>query len=121
LLDIRNSRDLESHPRVGASWEGFVIDQIIQALNAEDHECYFWRTHAGAELDLLIVRGGQRIAFEVKRTTVPAITPSMVSASTDLRLKKLYVVHAGEATFPLSRQIQAVASSDLLQTLKPLR
>jgi uncharacterized protein len=121
LLDIRTLRQLELHAKVGASWEGFVVDQIIQALNAESHECYFWRTHAGAELDLLIVRGSQRLGFEVKRTTAPAITPSMGSALTDLKLKNLYVVHAGDATFPLSKQIRAVALGDLLPTLKPLR
>jgi predicted AAA+ superfamily ATPase len=121
LLDIRTSRLLELHSKVGASWEGFIIDQITQALNAESHECYFWRTHAGAELDLLIVRGSRRIGFEVKRTTAPAVTPSMATALTDLKLTKLYVMHAGDATFPMSKQIQAVALGDLLPTLKPLR
>jgi predicted AAA+ superfamily ATPase len=120
LLDVRTARQLELHSKVGASWEGFVVDQVIQALDAASHECYFWRTHAGAELDLLVMRGTRRFGFEVKRTTAPAITPSMTSALTDLKLKKLYVVHAGDATFPLSRQIQAVALGDLLQTIRPL-
>jgi predicted AAA+ superfamily ATPase len=114
-------RQLELHPKVGASWEGFVIDQVIQALDAAPHECYFWRTHAGAELDLLVMRGMQRVGFEVKRTTAPAVTPSMVNALADLKLTKLHVVHAGDATFPLSKQIQAVAASDLLRIVKPLR
>jgi predicted AAA+ superfamily ATPase len=70
LLDIRTGRQLELHAKVGASWEGFVIDQVIQALDAATHECFFWRTHAGAELDLLVVRGARRIGVEVKRTTV---------------------------------------------------
>ncbi len=121
LLDVRTARQLESHPKVGASWEGFVIDQVIQALDAQPHECYFWRTHAGAELDLLVMRGTQRIGFEVKRTTAPAMTPSMASALTDLKLKKLHVVHAGDATFLLSKQIEAVALGDLLDVCKPLR
>lgn len=121
LLDIRNSRQLELHTKVGASWEGFVIDQVIQALEAAPHECYYWRTHAGAELDLLFTRGTRRIGFEVKRTTAPALTPSMKTAMTDLRLKQLYVVHAGDATFPLSRQIQAVALDDLLKVVGALR
>ena len=117
---MRTARQLELHSKVGASWEGFVVDQVIQALDAASHECYFWRTHAGAELDLLAMRGTRRFGFEVKRTTAPAITPSTTSALTDLKLKKLYVVHAGDATFPLSKQIQAVALGDLLQTIKPL-
>jgi hypothetical protein len=121
LLDVHTERQLELHPKVGASWEGFVIDQVIQAMDAAPHECYFWRTHAGAELDLLVMRGMQRVGFEVKRTTAPAVTPSMVNALADLKLKKLHVVHAGDATFPLSKQIQAVALSDLLQIVKPLR
>ncbi len=121
LLDVNTMRQLELHPKVGASWEGFVIDQVIQALDAAPHECYFWRTHAGAELDLLVMRGTQRVGFEVKRTTAPAVTPSMVNALADLKLKKLHVVHAGDATFPLSKQILAVAISDLLRIVQPLR
>jgi predicted AAA+ superfamily ATPase len=121
LLDVHTMRQLELHPKVGASWEGFVIDQVIQALDAAPHECYFWRTHAGAELDLLVMRGMQRVGFEVKRTTAPAVTPSMVNALADLKLKKLHVVHAGDATFPLSKQIQAVAAADLLRIVQPLR
>jgi predicted AAA+ superfamily ATPase len=121
LLDVHTMRQLELHPKVGASWEGFVIDQVIQALDAAPHECYFWRTHAGAELDLLVMRGMQRVGFEVKRTTAPAVTPSMVNALADLKLKKLHVVHAGDATFPLSKQIQAIAVSDLLRIVRPLR
>jgi predicted AAA+ superfamily ATPase len=117
LLDIRTARQLESHAKVGASWEGLVIEQVIQALEAAPHECYYWRTHAGAELDLLFMRGTRRIGFEVKRTTAPALTPSMRSAMSDLKLKQLHVVHAGEATFPLAKSIQAVAFKDLLKTI----
>jgi predicted AAA+ superfamily ATPase len=117
LLDIRTARQLEMHAKVGASWEGFVIDQVIQALDAASHECYFWRTHAGAELDLLVIRGARRIGVEVKRTTAPALTPSMRSAMTDLKLSQLYVVHAGEETFLLAKKVQAVAFANLLQVV----
>lgn len=120
LLDIRTARQLDLHPRFGASWEGFVIDQVIQVLRAEPNECYFWRTHTGAELDLLVVRGTKRIGFEVKRTAAPTMTPSMRIALTDLKLGKLYVVHAGSATFPMSRQVEAVAFRELLGAVKPL-
>ena len=118
---MRDTRQLEFHVKVGASWEGFIIDQIIQALEAAPHECYYWRTHAGAELDLLVMRGMRRIGFEVKRTTAPSLTPSMRIAMTDLRLEQLYVVHAGDATFPLSKQVHAVALGDLLKTVTALR
>ena len=81
---------------MGASWEGFAIEQILRQLQATADECYFWATHGGAELDLLVIRGGQRRGFEIKRTTAPTITPSMRSALTDLRLQRLDVIHAGE-------------------------
>jgi len=117
LLDIRSGRQLEMHSKVGASWEGFVIDQVIHALQAPPHECYFWRTHAGAELDLLLIRGARRIGVDVKRTTAPALTRSMKSVLADLKLSRLYVVHAGDATFPLAKQVQAVALADLLHVV----
>ena len=120
LLDVHTTKQLEVHPKSGASWEGFVIDQTIQLLRANAQECYFWRTHTGAELDLFLVRGKRRIGIEVKRTTVPSITPSMRNALADLRLTELHVVHAGNHTFPLSREIQAVALPDLSSAIKPL-
>jgi predicted AAA+ superfamily ATPase len=92
------------HSKAGASWEGFIIDQIIQALETAQHECFFWRTHAGAELDLLVVRGARRIGVEVKRTTAPALTPSKRSAMTDLKLTQLCVVHAGEGHLPIGEK-----------------
>jgi uncharacterized protein len=121
LLNLRSQTDLESHPKVGASWEGFVIEQIRCRLGAERDECFFWATHAGAELDLLVVRGRTRLGFEIKRTTAPKVTPSMRHAMTDLKLKRMDVVHAGENTFPLTRDIRAVASSRLLDDLQPLK
>jgi uncharacterized protein len=121
LLGVRSRAELDAHPKSGASWEGFAIDQAIQALGAEPHECYFWRTHTGAELDLLIVRGRRRIGVEVKRTTTPAITPSMRIAMSDLKLTELNVLHAGDATFQLTSDIRAVAMKDLIGAVKPLR
>jgi predicted AAA+ superfamily ATPase len=121
LLDVRTAAELEAHPKSGASWEGFAIDQAIQALNADPHECYFWRTHTGAELDLLVIRGSRRIGIEVKRTTAPSVTRSMRSALADLRLTEFHVLHAGEAAFPLTDDIQAVPLQNLLTALKPLR
>jgi uncharacterized protein len=121
LLNLATQRDLEAHPKLGASWEGFVIDQIVQQLGVNPDETYHWRTYQGAELDLLIVRGTLRLGFEVKRTVAPALTPSMRSALQDLKLKSLTVVHAGNETFPLSNQVQAVAVDDLLKIVKSLR
>ncbi len=117
LLDIRTHGDLEGHPKVGASWEGFVIGQVMRHLQAAPEECFFWATHSGAELDLLVIRGRKRWGFEIKRTAAPTITPSMRHAISDLRLKQLNVIHAGDHTFPLDKYVRAVAFSRLAQDL----
>jgi predicted AAA+ superfamily ATPase len=120
LLDVRDRRDLERHPKVGASWEGFGIQQIMGRLAARPEECFFWATHAGAELDLLVVRGSNRLGFEFKRTVSPSVTRSMRVAVEDLDLRQLYVVHAGPRTFDLSRRISALSLSRILDDLRPL-
>ncbi|MBE3064902.1 MAG: DUF4143 domain-containing protein, partial [Acidobacteria bacterium] len=107
-------------PKAGASWEGFVIEQIATHLRAEQEECFFWATHTGAELDLLVVRGGERRGFEIKRTFSPRVTPSMRSALEDLRLAQLDVIHAGDRTFALAPRIRAVGLSRLLEDVRPL-
>lgn len=119
LLGLTNQADVESYPKLGASWEGFVIAQIVERLEADLHEIYFWATHAGAELDLLVVRGAKRWGFEIKRTTAPAITPSMRAALADLKLQRLFVVHAGERSFEMASNIRALAFQRLLDELKP--
>lgn len=93
----------------------------MQQLGVYPEETYHWRTHQGAELDLLVVRGGRRLGFEVKRTVAPALTPSMRSAMHDLKLNSLTVVHAGDQTFPLSQHVKAVGFRDLLNAVRPLR
>jgi predicted AAA+ superfamily ATPase len=120
LLNLKTFRDLEGHPKFGASWEGFVVQQVIRQLGARTEECFFWATHAGAELDLLVIRGRQRLGFEIKRTSSPHITPSMRIALGDLKLNRLDVIHAGEETFPLDKKIRAMALTRLLDDLKPL-
>ena len=120
LLGIRSHDDLERHPKVGASWEGFGISQVVEHLRAGWDECYYWRTHAGAELDLLMVRGRTRRGSEFKRTTAPAVTPSMRQALVDLKLSSIDVIHAGADTYPLAKGIRAVALSRLHQDLPPL-
>ncbi len=119
LLNLKTPRDLEIHPKGGASWEGFVLNQVAHRLKAQPQECAYWATHAGAELDLLVVRGNRRVGFEIKRTSSPRITPSMKQALENLRLQRLDVVHAGEETFPLSKNVRALAFSRLLKDLEP--
>jgi len=121
LLNLTNLEDLNGHPKLGASWEGFVLKEVIRRLGARREECFFWATHGGAELDLLVVRGRQRLGFEFKRTSAPRVTKSMRVALKDLKLGRLDVVHAGEETYDLSGGIRAVALSRLLDDLTPLR
>ena len=121
LLNLKTFRDLEGHPKLGASWEGFVLQQIIRRLGARSDECFFWATHAGAELDLFVNRGRHRLGFEIKRTSSPQITPSMRNALGDLKLDRLDLVHAGDETFPMGKKIRAVALPRLLDDLQPLR
>jgi predicted AAA+ superfamily ATPase len=120
LLNLRTAADLAGHPKMGASWEGFVLDQLIRHVGADREECFFWATHSGAELDLLIVRGNRRLGFEIKRTSTPALTPSMRHAATDLKIDSLTVVHAGDHGFPLADNIVAVPLQDMLGSVKPL-
>lgn len=121
LLGIETSADLAGHPKVGASWEGFLVKEIIERLNARTEECFFWATHTGAELDLLVVSGLRRLGFEIKRTTAPRLTRSMATVMADLELERLYLVHAGEASFSLAANARAVAARALLEQLEPLR
>ncbi|MBN1465890.1 ATP-binding protein [candidate division KSB1 bacterium] len=121
LLNVRTMADLEGHPKVGASWEGFVIEQLIRHLGVEYSECYFWATHAGAELDLFIPRGRKRYGFEIKRTTAPRLTPSMRSAMDTLKLTRLDVIHMGEHIFPLAEKVRAVPFLQMLETIQPFR
>lgn len=119
LLGIPDRRALDSHPKLGASWEGFVIQEVIHRLGARRDECHYWRTHDGAELDLLITRGRHRLGFEIKRTDAPRITPSMRSALADLRLERLTVFHAGKLAYPLGDRVRAVPVADLLDIPVP--
>lgn len=121
LLNLRSTEDLLSHPLCGASWEGLLIAQVLRRLGASWREAYFWATHQGAELDLLVARGRHRYGFEFKRTSAPTVTKSMLIALNDLKLTHLDVIHAGDETFMLSERIRAVAASRLLQDLQPLK
>lgn len=119
LLDIGASPEaLLGHPRVGASWEGFALQQIVQALGADWQDCYHWRLHTGAELDLLVNRDGRRLGFEIKRTDAPRLTPSMHSAREALQLERLFVVHAGRAAWPMAERIEALPLADITTRLR---
>ncbi len=108
LLGIASQSALERHPKVGASWEGFAIDQIVARLGVRREKCFFWSTHQGAELDLLVLHGTKRIGFEVKRTSTPRMTPSIRIALADLRLDRLDVIYEGTETYALGDRVRAV-------------
>jgi predicted AAA+ superfamily ATPase len=120
LLNLETQEDVEGHPKVGASWEGFVLRAVVERLGARPEEIFFWATHAGAELDLLVVRGQRRFGFELKRTAAPRLTPSIRTAREDLRLERVDVVYPGEHTFPLAERVRALALPRLYEDLDPL-
>jgi uncharacterized protein len=117
LLGIPTLRDLERHPLLGASWEGFVLQQAAARVEADASETFFWATHGGAELDMLWVKGSRRIGFEAKRTSAPEVTKSLRSAISVLGLHHSYVIHAGTETFPLAKDITALAASRIASDL----
>ena len=120
LLDIGTASDLAAHPKVGASFEGFALDQVLRRLGAGPRQAYFWATHAGAELDLLVVRGRRRQGFEFKRTDAPRLSRSMLVALDTLRLDRLDVVHAGRDGYRMHEKVRAVPVAGLLAALPPL-
>ena len=121
LLGLTTREQIVSHPKVGASWEGFVVQQIIHLLAAHPEQCFHWSTHSGAQLDLLVVAGNRRYGFEIKRTEAPRRTPSMRSAVETLGLEHLDVVHAGPDRYALAPHIRALPAAQLVRELRPLR
>ncbi len=113
LLGIHTALDLESHPKVGASWEGYAVEEIIRAVQPD--EAYFWGSHNGAELDLVLIKDGQRLGVECKRTAAPRMTPSMRIALEDLELARLWAVYPGDRAYPLADRIEAVPLAAIVQ------
>lgn len=114
LLGIRTEHDLLSHPKSGASWEGYALEAALACIQPD--EAYFWATHQGAELDLLLFKDGRRFGIEMKRADAPIMTPSMRIAQEDLRLEKLVVLYPGSRRYPLAEAVEAVPIS-LLATI----
>lgn len=111
LLGLKSRSDVLSHPKVGASWEGFAAAQVIARLAAAPEQCFHWSTHSGAELDLLVVAGARRYGFEIKRAEAPRLTRSMRSAFDTLRLDRLDVIHAGTRRYALAEGIRALPAT----------
>jgi hypothetical protein len=123
LLGVRTDAELLHHPKCGASWEGYAIEAALNLVQPDD--AYFWATHQGAELDLLLLKGGRRFGMEIKRTDAPTLTPSMRIALDDLRLEHLIVLYPGMRRYPLSTRVTAVPLAEFaassLEALLPRR
>lgn len=117
LLRIETESSLKNDPKLGAFWEGFALEQIISKHQPYSADCYFWSTHSGAELDLLIFKGEKRLGYEFKFTDQPTLTKSMLIAQKDLMLDSLTVVHPRTGNFPLDRSIRAIGLQELLEGL----
>ncbi len=106
LLQLRTLADMQSHPKLGASWEGFALEQVLSVL--EVHDPYFWATQAGAELDLFLMTGGRRFGFEFKYGDAPAKTRSMLAALQDLKLDRLFIIYPGDQEYEIDDKIAVV-------------
>lgn len=115
LLGIASFTTLEAHPKLGASWEGFVLEQIIDM--AGERNAFYWATQSGAELDLLLMLGTKRYGVEIKYADAPRLTKSMAVAATDLKLDRLFVVYPGAEEYVLNKRTTVVGLPALLQRL----
>ena len=113
LLRIGSFELLRSNPSFGASWEGFGIEQVIRQLGCAEEDCFFWRTHAGAEIDLLVAQGDKLLGIEFKASSAPKVTAGSRTAIEDLGLERLYVVHPGPHRFKISEDITALPMRNL--------
>lgn len=116
LLGVNSHSELLINPKLGASWEGFALEETIRHLQADQEECYFWGTHNQAELDLLIIKNGKKMGFEFKYSSSPSLTKSMQIAYEDLRLDSLAVIYPGELDYPLNKNIQARGLKNFLSS-----
>jgi len=115
LLGLNSYESMAISPKIGSSWEGFALEQVINHYNAESEECYFWSTHGVAEIDLVIIKDGKRVGFEFKYSSTPKITKSIEIALNDLKLDQVKIIFPGDKTYKLSEKIEAIG----LKLLKP--
>ena len=114
LQGIQNHESLLTNPKLGASWEGFALEQVIYKLRATPEEAYFWGVHGADELDLLIVKGGKRIGFEIKHTSSPTLTHSIKLAIDELKLDQIFVIFNGSKKFQMANKIFACPLSEFI-------
>jgi len=114
-MDVVSYEDLHSHPRLGASWEGFALEQIVQHLGLREQEVFFWGVHTGGELDMVFQRRGRLWGVELKFQDAPRMTPSMHSALQELKLAHLWVVYPGKESYSLARNVRVIPLTELAQ------
>lgn len=119
LLELDSADAMSAHPKVGASWEGFVIEQLVSST--ESRSAYYWATHAGAELDLMLTIRGKRFGFEVKLSDAPAATKSMHTALKDLRLDHLWVIYPGTESYPLADRLTVLPIAEVPSLVSKLQ
>ena len=112
LLGVRTFRELESHPKKGASWEGYILEELLK--RKPDATPYFWGTHNGAELDLLLLERGKRLGFEIKYSDAPRVTPSMKIAMKELRLHRLTVLYPGNRSYSPAERMEVIPAQEML-------
>ena len=113
LLSLDTPQQVLTSPKLGASWEGFALEMIVRTLDRDDSELYFWRTHNGAELDLLWQWGGRNWGAEIKYQDAPRMTRSMRAAMEDLELAALWVVYPGRSAYRLAENVMVVPLRDI--------
>jgi predicted AAA+ superfamily ATPase len=118
LLSVQSQGDLEGHPKYGASWEGFALEQVLSVTGAD--QAFFWGTHAGAELDLLLIRRGRRYGIEFKTSAAPEMTRSLHIALADLKLERAWIVYPGNETYPVHERVEARSLSGTMNMLARL-
>jgi len=114
LLGITSESELRAHPKCGASWEGYAIEEVLTAVQPDD--AYFWATYQGAELDLLLFKNGRRLGVEVKKMDAPTLTPSMRIALEDLNLEQLVVLYPGPKAYTLAERVRVLPISKLVES-----
>ena len=118
LLGIRSEKELLTHPKLGASWEGYAIEEVIRSV--EPDEEYFWATHNGAEIDLILMKDGRKYGVECKRTDAPKLTPSMRAAIEELKLHRVSVIYPGTSRYKLAPRIYVVPLKSIVEGVKGL-
>ncbi len=116
LLGIDNYQSILRHPKLGASWEGFALEEILRYHKVNQEEAFFWSVHNQAELDLLLFKDTRRLGFEFKYADAPRLTKSMVSVLEMLKLDELTVVYPGKKNYKLTEEIQCVGLDNFLQS-----